>query len=57
MLADPEGYDTVEIRRLLADRGLRVLRIEELPESEMELQTQKPSEKGVAMQNRSRQAG
>jgi len=57
LLTDPEGYDAVELQRILEDCGLRVLRVEELSEREMELQTKKPSDKAVALRREDRKAG
>jgi hypothetical protein len=57
LLSDPEGSDAVEIQRLLEDCGVRVLRIEDLSEREMELRTKKPSEKAVALEHEHRKAG
>jgi hypothetical protein len=56
LLTDPEGSDAVELQRLLEDCGLRVLRVEELSQNEMERRTKKPSEKAVALQE-DRKAG
>jgi len=56
-LTDPEGFDAVEIQRVLEDCGVTVLRIEELSQREMELQTRKPSEKAAALYRVDRKAG
>jgi hypothetical protein len=57
LLADPEGSDAVELQRLLEDCGLRVLRVEELSQSDVELRTKKPSEKAVTLQDEGLKAG
>jgi len=57
LLADPEGTDSVELQRLLEDCGLRVLPIEEMSQSEMELQTKKPSERAATVEHEQRKAG
>jgi len=57
LLTDFEGSDAVELQRLLEDCGLRVLRVEELSEREMELQTRKPSQKVGALCREDRKAG
>jgi len=57
LLTDPEGFDAVEIQRVLEDCGVSVLRIEELSQREMELQTKKPSEKAGLVSRRDRKAG
>ncbi len=56
LLTDPEGSDAVELQRLLEDCGLRVLRVDELSQNEMELRTKKPSEKAVALEHEHRKA-
>jgi hypothetical protein len=41
VLSDSEGSDSADLTRLLEDSGLRVLRIEELSRSEVDLDTTK----------------
>jgi len=57
LLTDPEGFDAVEIQRLLEDCGLEVLCVEELSSREMELQTKKPSKKAGVLHREDRKAG
>lgn len=57
LLTDPEGFDAVEIQRVLEDCGVRVLRVEELSSREMELQTRKPRGKAGALRREDRKAG
>ena len=57
LLSDPEGFDAVEIKRVLEDCGVTVLQIEELSQREMELQTKKLSEKARALLHEDRKAG
>jgi len=57
LLTDPEGSDTVEIKRLLEDCGVEVLRVEELSQRGMELQTRKPIEKVGTLQHEDLKVG
>ena len=57
LLTDPEGFDKVEIKRMLEDCGVEVLQVEELSQREMELQTKRPSEKAVPLHHEQRKAG
>ena len=57
LLSDPEGYDAVEIRRMLEDCGLKVVDVEELSEREMEVQAKKPSDKVGVVSRHDRRAG
>jgi hypothetical protein len=57
LLSAPEGFDAVELQRVLEDCGLRVLGVEELSERKMELQARKPTEKARALQLEDRKAG
>ena len=41
VLSDPEGSDSTDLTRLLEDCGLRVFRIEELSQSDFDLETTK----------------
>jgi hypothetical protein len=45
LLSDPEGFDTVELQRLLEDCGLKVFRVEGISLREIERQMKKCSEK------------
>ena len=57
LLTDPEGFDAVEVQRMLEDSGVEVLQIEELSQREMELQTKKPIEKAGTLPHEDRKAG
>jgi hypothetical protein len=57
LLTDPEGTDRIELQRLLEDCGLKVLGIEELSWSEIEIQGKKASEKAGLVPRTDRKAG
>ena len=57
LLTDPEGYDAVELQRILEDCGLEVLQVEELSEREIDLQTKKLGEKAGVLRHDVRRAG
>ena len=57
LLTDPEGSDAVDLQRLLEDCGLKVFRVEELSEREIDLQTKKLGEKAGVLQHDVRRAG